>query len=415
MDVDRNRLRRDIHETAQFGAVESTEGHGRTVLTGSKADQAVREYFVDALESVGMSIRVDPVGNIVGRWTPEGVSSEQAPIALGSHLDSVPQGGIFDGPLGVYGALEAVRAIQESDCSPNRPLEVVSFTEEEGGRFGIGTLGSSVATGELSVDDALMLEDDEGQTLADRLSAIGFRGNDQIDPKAWDGWLELHIEQGTRLESSDASVGIVEAITGITNCRVVIEGESDHAGSTPMNERADALVAAGAFAQRVSETASTLAKEHPDAVATVGKHVVEPNVRNVIPGRVTMELDIRGISPATIEALVDRIRSALNDIEETYSVETHLDRFRDDAPTQMSDRCITAAVAAADTAEIAYQRLHSAAMHDTANVTKVTDGGLLFAPSENGISHTPHEWTDWDDCATASRVLAGAAARLAGV
>lgn len=415
MDVDRNRLRRNIRETAAFGAIESVDGHGRTVLTGSDADRDAREYFIDQLESAGMSVRIDPVGTIAGRWTPADVDPDATPIALGSHLDSVPQGGIFDGPLGVYGALEAIRTIQESDFSPGRPFEVISFTEEEGGRFGIGTLGSSVATGELTVEEALTLEDDEGNTLADRLSSIGFRGDDRIDPVEWNAWLELHIEQGTRLESSGTSVGIVGTITGITNCRVVIEGESDHAGSTPMNERADALVAAGVFSRRVSETASALAKEHPAAVATVGKHVVEPNVRNVIPGRVTMELDIRGVSRATMEKLVEGVRSELDEIKRTYPVETQIDRFRDDAPCEMSERCITAAAAAADTADVSDQRLHSAAMHDTANIVECTDAGLLFAPSKNGISHTPREWTEWDECAAATRVLTGAAARLAAV
>lgn len=415
MNVDRERLRRNILDTAEFGAIDTDTGHGRTVLTGSEPDREAREYLVDTLEAVGMTVRVDPVGNIAGRWTPDGVTSDVAPVAIGSHLDSVPRGGIFDGPLGVYGALEAVRTIREADCSPERPFEVVSFTEEEGGRFGIGTLGSSVATDELSTKEALALEDDDGERLADRLSAIGFRGDDRIIPAEWDAWLELHIEQGMRLESAGASVGIVDAVTGITNCRIVIEGDSDHAGSTPMDERSDALIAAGAFTQRVSETATALAKSNPAAVATVGEHVVEPNVRNVIPGRVTMELDVRGVTRATMDELVERIRSALGKTERSYSVETSIDWFRDDPPTEMSERCIAAAAATTEAAGMPDHRLHSAAMHDTANVAAVTDAGLLFAPSEDGISHTSREWTDWDDCAAATRVLAGTAARLAGV
>ncbi|EMA64829.1 Zn-dependent hydrolase [Halorubrum kocurii] len=414
MHVDRERLRRDITETGAFGAIETDEGHGRTVLTGSEADRDAREYLVDALEAAGMDVRVDPVGNVAGRWVPDGADPDAGAVALGSHLDSVPRGGIFDGPLGVFGALEAVRAIRASDREPLRPLEVVSFTEEEGGRFGIGTLGSSVAAGDRSAEAALALEDDEGESLADRLSAIGFRGEDRLAPAAWDAWLELHVEQGTRLEAADASVGVVDAITGITNCRVVIEGTADHAGATPMDERTDALVAAGAFVQRVSEAASAIATEHPAAVATVGDHVVEPNVRNVIPGRVTMELDIRGVTGESIDELVDRIRAALGDVARAHSVEASLDRFRDDGPTEMTGRCVAAATDAADAVGLDARRFHSAAMHDTANVARVTDAGLLFAPSEGGVSHTPREWTDWDDCAAATRALAGAAARLAG-
>lgn len=413
MDVDSERLRRNILETAEFGAIDSEVGRGRTLLTGSEADGEAREYLVDALEDAGMTVRVDPVGNIAGRWTPDGVDPDTPALALGSHLDSVPRGGIFDGPLGVYAGLEAVRAIRASDRSVNRPLEVVSFTEEEGGRFGIGTLGSSIATGELSVSEALSLEDD-GRTLEDRLSSIGFHGEDRIDPAAWSAWLELHIEQGTRLESAGAPVGIVDAVTGITNVRVEVVGESDHAGTTPMNDRSDALVAAGSFVQRVDEEASAMAAEHPAAVATVGEHAVEPNVRNVIPGRVEMELDIRGATHGTIDELVERIRAAVDDTAAAHPVETSVERYRDDPPTKMSDACLDAATAAADATGLDARRLHSAAMHDTATVSEVTDAGLLFAPSKDGVSHTPKEWTDWDDCAAATRVLAGAAARLAG-
>lgn len=413
MEVNEERLRRDIVETAEFGALETATGHGRTVLTGSEADRAAREYFVERLEAAGLNVSVDPVGNVAGRWVPEGVDPAVPPIALGSHLDSVPSGGIFDGPLGVYGALEAVRMLQESDRHVNRPLEVIAFTEEEGGRFGIGTLGSSVATGARSVDDALVLRDDGGRTLADHLAAIGFDGDATIDPARWDAWLELHIEQGTRLTSAGADVGIVDSITGITNCRVEIRGESDHAGATPMNDRADALVAAAEFVQLVESVASEVADEHPEAVATVGRHTVEPNVRNVIPERVEMELDVRGIDYTVMNELVDRFRSGLDRIGRTRPVETRLVRFRDDTPCHMSDRCVDAAVDAADATGASSKRLHSAAMHDTAAVSRVTDAGLLFAPSVDGISHSPREWTDWNDCARATRVLAETAADLA--
>ncbi len=413
MEVDQQRLRQDILETAEFGSLDVDDGYGRTVLTGSEADRVAREYLIDRLEAEGLTVRVDPVGNIAGRWTPDGVGPDVAPIAVGSHLDSVPRGGIFDGPLGVYAALEAVRTIRTADVSLDRPLEVVSFTEEEGGRFGIGTLGSSVATGLRPVADALELEDDEGWTLRERLSAIGFNGDEQIDPAEWDAWLELHIEQGTRLESSGASVGIVDAITGITNCLVTVSGNADHAGTTLMDERADALVAAADFVSRVESIASEIASEHPAAVATVGRHTVEPNVRNVVPGHVEMELDIRDVEHETMTALVDRIRAALDEVARTYSVETTIDRFRDDAPSKMSKRCVDAAAKAADSAGLETERLHSAAMHDTANVSEVTDAGLLFAPSESGFSHSPKEWTDWDDCAASTTVLTELVARLA--
>jgi len=413
MEIDEDRLRADILENGQFGAVDAEDGRGRTVLTGSNADRAARERLVERLEAAGLAVRVDAVGNVAGRWVPDGADPDAAPVALGSHLDSVRRGGIFDGPLGVYGALEAVGAIQAADATPRRPLEVVSFTEEEGGRFGVGTLGSSVATGAIDVDEALALEDAEGVTLAHRLTDVGFDGEDVIDPAGWDAWLELHVEQGTRLTDAGATVGVVEAIAGITNVSVDVRGETDHAGSTPMAERADALVPAAAFVQAVEEIAREIADAHPSAVATVGQHDVEPNVRNAVPGRVEMTMDLRDVDPGRIDDLVEGCRTALDRIGRDRPVETDFDRYRDDPPRQLAERVVDAAAAVADARAVPATRLHSAAIHDTATVSAVTDAGLLFAPSVGGVSHSPAEWTDWADCARATSVLAGTALRLA--
>ena len=169
MKIKAQRLKRDLTENAQFGRIETESGHGRTVLTGSKADKKARERFIAELEALGLEVRVDAVGNIAGRWTPSSCDPEAAPVAVGSHLDSVPSGGIFDGPLGTYAAVEAIRAFQEHDIRPARPIEVVSFTGEEGGRFDIGTLGSSVAAGQRRPAEALALEDAEGITPQDYL------------------------------------------------------------------------------------------------------------------------------------------------------------------------------------------------------------------------------------------------------
>lgn len=177
MNIDATRLQQDITENAQFGRIDAKEGRGRTVLTGSDADKKARERLVAELESIDVDVRVDAVGNIAGRWTPPSCDPDAAPVAVGSHLDSVPNGGIFDGPLGTYAAVEAVRSIQESAETPTRPIEVVCFTGEEGARFGIGTLGSSVAAGHRRAGEALALEDPEGVTLRESLERIGFAGS----------------------------------------------------------------------------------------------------------------------------------------------------------------------------------------------------------------------------------------------
>jgi len=411
VDVSEDRLREDVEANAAFG--ETEPGRGRTNLTGSDANRAARDRLVERLEDAGLSVRVDAVGNIAGRWTPESADPDAAPVAAGSHLDSVPNGGIFDGPLGTYGALEAVRAIQESDLEPARPVEVVSFTEEEGARFASGLLGSSVAAGERSVESALELEGD-GRTLADALSTIGYRGEGALDASAWDSWVELHVEQGTRLEDADAAVGVVTDITGITHCEVGVEGVADHAGATPMADRTDALTAASEFVLAVEDAAREAAAENGTAVSTVGSLDVSPNATNVVPGRVEMGVDVRDVDYDVMNALVEEARDTLTTIAADREVETTLSRPFDVPPAPMADRVRDAAHDAADRGGYDALDLHSGAAHDSMHVARVTDAGMLFAPSEGGFSHSPREWTDWEDCAAAVSVLAGTIADLAG-
>jgi N-carbamoyl-L-amino-acid hydrolase len=414
MEVSVDRLRDDIESTGEFGAIDVDRGHGRTVPTGSEADERAREYLVARLESAGLSVSVDAVGNVVGRWHPASADPDAPPVAAGSHLDSVPEGGIFDGPLGVYAALEAVRAMQEADVEPARPVDVVSFTEEEGHRFDTPLLGSKVATGALSVDEALDLTDDRGERLADVLSAIGYRGTDRLDAAAWDAWLELHVEQGTRLEERNVPVGVVTSVTGITHCRIDIDGEANHAGTTPMDRRRDAFLGAAEFALDVEDAANEVVETASDtAVATVGRVDLSPNGTNVVPGHVRLGLDIRDVEASSMAYLVRRARESLARIERQRGVETRLDRYVDIRPVDMSDRCRAAIHAGGDRSGVETMDLHSGAGHDTMEVARVTDAGLLFAPSRDGISHNPREWTDWTDCARATRVLAAALARLA--
>ena len=220
----------------------------------------------DSLDAAGCEVRLDAVGNVAGRWTPASAAPEAAPVAAGSHLDSVPDGGIFDGPLGVYAALGAVRAMQDAGAEPTRAVEVVSFTEEEGARFADGLLGSSVAAGDRAVEEALALTDDEGTTL----EAIEFRGEGRLDAAGWDGWLELHVEQHTELEAAGVPAGIVTDVTGITHCAATVVGEPNHAGTTPMAERSDALAAASDVVLAVEGAAADRATVDPAAVGTVG-------------------------------------------------------------------------------------------------------------------------------------------------
>jgi N-carbamoyl-L-amino-acid hydrolase len=412
--VSESRLREDLEANAEFGAIEADAGRGRTNLAGTEANRRAREHLVERMAAAGLDVRVDGVGNVAGTWVPEGVDPDAAPVAAGSHLDSVPEGGIFDGPLGVYAALEAVRAMQDGGFAPSRPVTVVSFTEEEGGRFSSGLLGSSVATGRRDAEDALMARDDDGTSLREALASIDFLGEDTLDAASWDAWLELHVEQDTELESAGAGVGVVTTITGIAHYEATVAGEADHAGATPMTERSDALAAAAEFVSDVERAArETVATDSETAVATVGSIEASPNATNVVPGRVEMGVDVRDVAADSIDAIADRATKSLARIESQRPVNTGFRRQMRVDPAPMSDRVRAAAHAAAEKYGVAALDLPSGAAHDTMHVSRVTDAGLLFAPSEDGISHNPAEWTDWADCAAATRVLAGAMAGLA--
>ena len=432
LPVDADRLRADIEANAAFGRVETDdpEAHARTNRTGTEANGRARDRLVERLRDAGLDVTVDAVGNVLGTWTPASADPSAAPVVSGSHLDSVPEGGIFDGPLGVYAALEAVRAMRDAGAEPERPVGVVSFTEEEGGTFGDGLLGSSVATGELTLDNALGLSNAEGETLGAALDRVGYRGGDAVDattptdadgepttldPASWAAFYELHVEQDTTLEETGAAAGVVTTITGITHCEAAIDGEANHAGATAMGERTDALAAASEFVLDVETAANEVVESSsPSAVGTVGSLSVEPNATNVVPGRVEAGVDIRDVETESMEAIVEAARDSLARLERERGVETEFERPFDVAPTPMSDRLRAAAHEAADDAGREAIDLHSGAAHDAMRVAGVTDASLLFAPSRDGISHNPREWTDWADCAAATEVLAGATARIAG-
>lgn len=412
--VDRERLESDITKNAEFGEVPVEEGNSRTVLTGTEANKQSREYFVERLDEVGLNVRIDAVGNIAGRWVPEPADPGAPAVATGSHLDSVPRGGIFDGVLGVYGGLEAVRALQESDITLQRPIEVVCFTEEEGSRFSDGVLGSSVASNQRAVEDALALEDADGVTLEEALTEIGFRGDGKIEASTWDSWLELHVEQSERLEEANAPVGIVSSITGTIRCLIEVIGEANHSGCTAMNDREDALTAASEIVLGVERTTREAVEEYGETVVgTVGNLDVAPNAINVVPGNVQMGVDVRDVDYEPMQYIVDEVRDTLARIESERDVVTTFKRPYDVKPIDMADRCTDALHTATDRAGVDALELHSGAGHDTMHIAKVTDAGMIFAPSRRGISHSPMEWTDWSSCTAATRVLATAIAELA--
>ncbi|MFU1783314.1 Zn-dependent hydrolase [Haloarcula japonica] len=413
IDIDAASLRADVERTGEFGSVDADTGVGRTALPADDANVRAREYLVDRMKAVGLDVRIDAVGNIAGRWTPSTCDPDAPPVAAGSHLDSVPQGGIFDGVLGVYAALEAVRAIRDSGVAVKRPLEVVSFTGEEGTRFADGVLGSSVAAGELSVEDALALSDGR-VSLRTALEEAGFRGTGRLDASEWHAWVELHIEQGGHLETAGVPLGVVTDITGTTRGHVSIDGRADHSGTTAMDARRDALVAASELVLDVEATASEIATTGTGtAVGTVGRLIPKPNAVNVVPGSVSMRLDLRSVEQLEIDRQARAVKDSLDSLERQHGVETSLDIPYEIPPTRLSERVRDTVETAASRRGVETLTLHSGAGHDTMQVANVTDAALLFVPSTGGHSHSPKEWADWSDCAVATQVLAESLALLA--
>jgi len=411
--VDGERLRRDIERNAQFGAVPTDEGQARTVLPGTEPNRGARQHLVDRMVQADLTVDVDAVGNIAGTWTPDGCDPDAPPVAVGSHLDSVPYGGIFDGPLGVYAGLEAVRALQAADTAVTRPVTVVSFTGEEGTRFADGVLGSSVAAGQLDMDVALNCSDG-AETLKEALAEIGFHGEGRLDARNWHAWLELHVEQSDRLEQWGLPAGIVTTISGTTRLHVTIDGEANHTGTTPMSSRNDALAAASELVLTLERLAQSETEHSDTAVATVGELTVDPGAINVVPGRVELSADIRDVESEVITRIVGAVHDKLTTLEDERGITTAVECSYDVAPVDMAPRCRTALHDAGDAVGVATTDVHSGAGHDSMQVARVTDAGLLFAPSDNGHSHNKLEWTDWPACTATTEILTAALASLAG-
>lgn len=390
-----------------LGEIGEGEDGAMIRVTGSDADRRARDTLVRWFEDTGMTVRVDPVGNIVARRDGR---TDAAPIVTGSHVDTVPNGGKFDGIVGVLGPLEIVRSWAEDGFEHDRPIEVVVFTEEEGTRFGTGLLGSLVASGKLSPDDALSLTDGDGTTLEETLDRIDYRGDHPFDLSEAAGFVEMHVEQGPLLDDSDSAVGIVESIAGITHHSITFEGEADHAGNTPMDMRRDAFMGAAEFALSL-ETLVKEAGEH--MVGTVGKASVSPNGTNVIPELVSLGVDIRDGDGDRLDAVVSELREQTAELTArrnlSFEWETHLDV----SPSVMNPAIRRELVAAAERCDVDFLELRSGAGHDAMNAQAVAPTGMLFVPSEDGISHSPREYTRPSDLHLGTRVLDSALRELA--
>jgi allantoate deiminase len=406
--VDGERLWRRLSELAEIG--QSGSG-GVTRLSYTDEERSAKDLVASFMEEAGLAVREDAVGNLFGRR--EGNDPDAPAVLVGSHVDSVYNGGDFDGPLGVLAGIEVVQAMEEEGVRTDRPVEVVAFTDEEGARFSFGMIGSRALAGHLSSGD-LEHQDGDGLSVAQAMRDYGLdpehvedarRGQDSLA-----AYLELHIEQGRVLEAEDLPAGIVTGIAGPVWLRFSLQGESGHAGATPMDRRHDALAAAAQIVLAVDEEASSTSS----AVGTVGQIEARPGGINIIPGRVDFSVDLRDIDVAVRDGVEGRIRERAEEVCARRGVELGIEELQRLDPAPCSEEVRTVISEACEEVGIRPHSLPSGAGHDGMHLASLCPMGMIFVRSKDGISHNPEEWSSKEDCEAGCNVLYRSVLGLAG-
>lgn len=396
--VNGERLQKTIEDFAEFGG---TENGGVTRLALSEADINARNHFINLCEEMGMSVTWDDMGNIYARL--DGVENDSSPVVMGSHLDSVEKGGKFDGALGVIAGLEVVKTLTENGIQPRYPIVIVNITNEEGARFEPSLMASGVLSGWFEKSKMMKSEDVDGTAFGEALQMSGYEGpenNRLIEVKCF---LELHIEQGPVLENEQLSIGVVEAVMGMVCYEFEVTGESNHAGTTPMKYRKDALFATNDL---ITEIRHEMDKLSDDLVYTMGRMNVSPNIHTVIPHKVVFTLEARH-----------------ENMEVLRQVETIIQRFqsRKDVKAEklwgrntvwFDENLVELFEESAGALGYTHKRMVSGAGHDAQFMASIAPTAMIFVPSKDGVSHSEDEYTSWEDCIKGVNVLLQATLRL---
>jgi N-carbamoyl-L-amino-acid hydrolase len=400
--IDAARLRNRLERLSYHGrAPGGTFADGVNRVAYSTADLTARAWIIDEIKSADIVPRIDAAGNIFARF---GGQPNRPAILCGSHIDSVPTGGNFDGDLGTFSALEVIQAVQAAKIQTRHPLEMVLWAHEESTAFGIGTAASRIVAGDLQAGDMDRVWN--GLKRSDAIRRIA-GDPDRIETAVrgkgtWHSYVELHIEQGGSLDKAKIPIGIVEGIVAIHRYDVVVEGVINHAGTTPMNERHDAMVAAAQLTLAVREIAS---RRQGRQVGTVGRIEVEPNSPNVIPGRVTMSVEFRDLSEQVLRELGDAVKARGAAIAKETGTTIAFTLASTNPPALATSAVQDAIGRAAASSGLKTMRLPSGAGHDAQQIAKICPMGMIFVPSVGGISHSPKELTSWEDCANGASVL----------
>jgi len=408
MGIQIDRIARDLDIINSFTA---TPGRGITRFSFSEPYMQARAYVSEELKKVGAAVSTTAGGNLCGRL--EGSIRGYPPVMTGSHLDSVLQGGRYDGAAGVVAGLEVARVMAEEKTPHRHPIDVVVFAEEEGSRFGSVMIGSRAWIGRLTSDDLHRVKDSDGISYAAAMENAGLHPGDEslLKPGMVKAMIELHIEQSLVLESKGLSIGVVEGINGIKQFLVTLTGVSNHAGATPMGLRHDALQGAVRAIAAVEEIA--MREMGGQTVATVGMLTCEPGQANVIPGRVQFTVDVRDLDSERIDQAAQRILSVIQTICRARGLAFDIKPRSDTPPVRLSTGLVRLIEETAQQKQIHTLRMASGALHDSSILPEVTEVGMIFVPSKAGRSHCPEEETDLVDIGTGAELLLGAVAKLA--
>jgi N-carbamoyl-L-amino-acid hydrolase len=395
--INGDRMWDTIMDTARIGA---TPKGGICRLTLTDLDRQVRDWFRARCEAAGCTVTIDDMGNIFARRP--GRDPSLPPIAIGSHLDTQPTGGKYDGIIGVLAGLEVLRTLNDQGYETNAPVELIDWTNEEGSRFAPAMLSSGVFAGAFDTAFAYARADRAGETFGDALAGIGYKGTVPCGSHLLAAHFELHIEQGPILEAEGKTIGVVTGVQGMRWYEVTVTGTEGHAGATPMRLRRDALVGASHMVAAINQ----IGWQHaPDAVATVGLIESKPNSRNVVPGTVFFTIDLRHPSDAVVAEMEATMRDALQRIAAEGGLEIAIDCVWDSPAVRFDAACIDAVRRAAEAAGYGHRDIVSGAGHDSAYIARVAPTTMVFVPCENGLSHNEAEHAEKADVIAGANVL----------
>lgn len=399
--VNAERLECTIREMGLLGFSEET--NGRTRLALSDSDKQGRDLFCQWLREAGLEVRVDAMGNIFG--VRGGTNQSAPPVMIGSHLDTVKNAGMFDGIAGVLGGLEVVRTLNEHDIRTECPVVVASFTNEEGARFEYDMMGSNFFTGAKTAEELYAIADDDGLTVGEELERIGYKGAESVPVGKY---LEFHIEQGPVLDADGFQIGVVEGIQGVSWWRVEFTGQANHAGSTPMHLRHDALLGAAELALEVEKLAG-----QSGSVGTVGRFRPEPDVVNIVPGKCSFTIDFRQYDRHLYEKAKIEIVRLIEACAEKRGLACKFEELVDAKPVIFDKTMVEIVESGAKALGLTTKKLYSGAGHDAQFLAGVCPAAMIFVPSVGGRSHCPEEWTDFQDITNGCNVLLQSVLKLA--